>query len=48
MPRSVQNAVLILLIGLGWGLLGPASKALFVGEPGASRGHSPRRSVSAA
>ncbi|MBV8748613.1 MAG: EamA family transporter, partial [Candidatus Eremiobacteraeota bacterium] len=34
MPRSVQNAVLILLIGLGWGLLGPASKALFVGEPG--------------
>ncbi len=33
-PRSVQNAIFILLIGLGWGLLGPASKALFAAEPG--------------
>jgi drug/metabolite transporter (DMT)-like permease len=32
-PRSVQNVVFILLIGLGWGLLGPASKALFAAEP---------------
>jgi drug/metabolite transporter (DMT)-like permease len=30
----VQNAVFIVLIGLGWGLLGPASKALFAAEPG--------------
>jgi drug/metabolite transporter (DMT)-like permease len=30
----VQNAVFILLIGLGWGLLGPGSKALFAAEPG--------------
>jgi drug/metabolite transporter (DMT)-like permease len=33
-PRSAQNVVFILLIGLGWGLLGPASKALFASEPG--------------
>jgi drug/metabolite transporter (DMT)-like permease len=33
-PRSAQNVVFILLIGLGWGLLGPASKALFGAEPG--------------
>jgi drug/metabolite transporter (DMT)-like permease len=30
----VQNVVFIVLIGLGWGLLGPASKALFAAEPG--------------
>lgn len=34
MPRAVQNAVLILLIGAGWGLLGPASKALYAVGPG--------------
>ena len=34
MPRSSQNVIFILLIGLGWGLLGPASKALFAAEPG--------------
>jgi drug/metabolite transporter (DMT)-like permease len=33
-PRSVQNVVFILLVGLGWGLLGPASKVLFASEPG--------------
>jgi drug/metabolite transporter (DMT)-like permease len=33
-PRSVQNVVFILLIGLGWGLLGPASKALFAADTG--------------
>ena len=33
-PRSVQNVVFILLVGLGWGLLGPASKVLFAAEPG--------------
>ncbi|HEY6237369.1 MAG TPA: DMT family transporter [Candidatus Elarobacter sp.] len=34
MPRSAQNVVFILLIGLGWGLLGPGSKVLFAAEPG--------------
>ncbi len=34
MPRSAQNVVFILLIGLGWGLLGPACKVLFAAEPG--------------
>jgi drug/metabolite transporter (DMT)-like permease len=33
-PRSVQNVVFIVLVGLGWGLLGPASKVLFAAEPG--------------
>jgi drug/metabolite transporter (DMT)-like permease len=33
-PRSAQNLVFILLVGLGWGLLGPASKVLFAAEPG--------------
>ncbi len=28
-PRSVQNVVFVLLTGLGWGLLGPASKVLY-------------------
>ena len=28
------NAILVLLTGLGWGLLGPASKALFAADPG--------------
>jgi len=32
-PRTAQNVAFILLIGLGWGLLGPASKALFAAEP---------------
>ena len=34
MPRPLQNLVFILLVGLGWGLLGPASKVLFAAEPG--------------
>lgn len=34
MPRSVQNVVFVLLTGLGWGLLGPASKALYAAQPG--------------
>ncbi|MDB5027467.1 MAG: Integral rane protein [Candidatus Eremiobacteraeota bacterium] len=29
MSRPVQNVVFVLLTGLGWGLLGPASKALY-------------------
>jgi drug/metabolite transporter (DMT)-like permease len=33
-PRSVQNVVFIVLVGLGWGLLGPASKVLFAAGPG--------------
>lgn len=33
MPRSVQNVVFVLLTGLGWGLLGPASKVLYATEP---------------
>lgn len=33
MPRSAQNVVFILLIGLGWGLVGPASKVLFAADP---------------
>ena len=34
MSRSLQNAVFVLLTGLGWGLLGPASKLLYAAEPG--------------
>ncbi len=34
MPRSVQNVVFVLLTGLGWGLLGPASKVLYAAQPG--------------
>jgi drug/metabolite transporter (DMT)-like permease len=33
-PRSAQNVVFVLLTGLGWGLLGPASKVLYAAEPG--------------
>jgi len=32
--RSVQNVLFIGLVGLGWGLLGPASKVLFAAQPG--------------
>ncbi|HEX3464072.1 MAG TPA: DMT family transporter [Candidatus Elarobacter sp.] len=38
MPRSVQNVVFVLLTGLGWGLLGPASKALYAAQPGVWNG----------
>jgi len=31
-PRSVQNVVFVLLTGLGWGLLGPASKVLYASD----------------
>ncbi len=34
MPRSTVNLILVLAVGLGWGLLAPASKVLFGGEPG--------------
>jgi len=37
-PRAVQNVVFVLLTGLGWGLLGPASKALYAAEPGVWNG----------
>jgi drug/metabolite transporter (DMT)-like permease len=37
-PRSVQNVVFVLVTGLGWGLLGPASKALYAAEPGVWNG----------
>jgi len=33
-PRSAQNVVFVLLTGLGWGLLGPASKVLYAAGPG--------------
>jgi drug/metabolite transporter (DMT)-like permease len=33
-PRAAQNVVFVLLTGLGWGLLGPASKVLYAAEPG--------------
>lgn len=33
-PRGLTNLVLILLVALGWGLLGPGSKVLFAAEPG--------------
>jgi drug/metabolite transporter (DMT)-like permease len=33
-PRSLQNLVFVLLTGLGWGLLGPASKIVYAAEPG--------------
>jgi len=32
-PRAATNLVLIVLIALGWGLLGPGSKVLFAAEP---------------
>jgi drug/metabolite transporter (DMT)-like permease len=32
-PRALTNLVLVLAVGLGWGLLGPASKALFAADP---------------
>jgi drug/metabolite transporter (DMT)-like permease len=34
----VQNVVFVLLVGLGWGLLGPASKALYAAPSGAFDG----------
>lgn len=34
MPRPSANLILVLAVGLGWGLLAPASKALYAGEPG--------------
>lgn len=34
MPRPSVNLILVLAVGLGWGLLAPASKALFGAEPG--------------
>ncbi len=34
MPRALQNAVFIAVTGLGWGLLGPASKFVYAAEPG--------------
>jgi drug/metabolite transporter (DMT)-like permease len=37
-PRSVQNVVFVLVTGLGWGLLGPASKVLYATEPGVWNG----------
>jgi drug/metabolite transporter (DMT)-like permease len=33
LPRAVQNVAFIILVGLGWGLLGPASKIVFAAEP---------------
>ena len=33
MPRSLAYLVLVVVTGLGWGLLGPASKALFGADP---------------
>ena len=33
-PRALQNVVFIVLTGLGWGLLGPASKFMYAEEPG--------------
>lgn len=33
MPASGANIVLVLVTGLTWGLLGPASKVMFSGEP---------------
>jgi drug/metabolite transporter (DMT)-like permease len=38
--RTGTNLVLILLIALGWGLLGPASKVLFAAEPAVFDGFS--------
>ncbi|GAC1579668.1 MAG: hypothetical protein NVS3B7_13790 [Candidatus Elarobacter sp.] len=32
-PRALVNLLLVLSVGLGWGLLGPASKALFAASP---------------
>lgn len=32
MPRSVAYLILVVVTGMGWGLLGPASKALFGGD----------------
>ena len=39
-PRALTNLVLIVLIALGWGLLGPGSKVLFAAEPGVFDGFS--------
>lgn len=33
MPRSFAYLILVVVTGLGWGLLGPASKALFGADP---------------
>ena len=33
-PVPRVNLILVLAVGLGWGLLAPASKALYAGEPG--------------
>lgn len=38
MPGGVAAAVLIAATGIGWGLLAPASKVLFAGDPGAFDG----------
>jgi drug/metabolite transporter (DMT)-like permease len=38
MPKPVQNVVFVVLTGLGWGLFGPASKALYAAEPGVWNG----------
>jgi drug/metabolite transporter (DMT)-like permease len=32
-PRAWKNLILVLVTGLGWGLLAPASKVLFAAEP---------------
>jgi chloramphenicol-sensitive protein RarD len=37
-PRAAQNVVFVLLTGLGWGLLGPASKVLYAAQPGVWNG----------
>ncbi len=38
MPRPSLNLILVLVVGLGWGLLAPASKALYAAEPGVFNG----------
>ncbi len=40
MPRSTVNLILVLAVGLGWGLLAPASKLLFAAQPGVFDGMS--------
>jgi drug/metabolite transporter (DMT)-like permease len=37
-PRPSLNLILVLAVGLGWGLLAPASKALYAAEPGVFNG----------
>ncbi len=32
--RSLQNVIFVLVTALGWGLLGPASKAVYAADPG--------------